>query len=401
MVGRSWRDHRLFGALAIVGAGTTAVHVCQLYNDPDRQAAQNLLKSSVNLSVPPSMFVDRGSVTETLQNYLNSPAGAHYAVVVGPRGSGKLTAVQAAVQGRSGVVNIIVREQDSALSALKGHLGLNQSSITDDEHICNVMHRAADMLVDPSEGTNASWCPTLICEIDTQSGQEAADTMIQATANRFKTLCADRRTARVILVLDDAYAYFSLPTDRARQHIVWVDDFSEDDAHDYFDKCNFLMPCDEDSPDPNEPNMLKRQELFETLGTRIATLESASRLGVGGKGGSIPDEELHARLDTFMSSERLAAKSELRWLLRAKSGDQIEEHMDFERLILDLLSTTDEIGVPEERTEDYLGRPAVASKAFSQKGMRAVLFHLPTRTYRFYSPAHRRAAEEWLATKFW
>eukprot|EP00041_Stephanoeca_diplocostata_P042568 m.11157 g.11157 ORF g.11157 m.11157 type:complete len:172 (-) comp8275_c0_seq1:1892-2407(-) len=55
-----------------------------------------------------------------------------------------------------------------------------------------------------------------------------------------------------------------------------------------------------------------------------------------------------------------------------------------ECLMRDLLKTTDDVGVPGAKTEEYLAAPANASKIFKQHGKHAVLYHIP---------AHRRAAE--------
>ena len=53
--------------------------------------------------------------------------------------------------------------------------------------------------------------------------------------------------------------------------------------------------------------------------------------------------------------------------------------------------------LPSTRTlislKELCDDPEDASKVFRQKGKHAVLYHKPTDTYRFSSPAHRHAAE--------
>jgi hypothetical protein len=66
----------------------------------------------------------------------------------------------------------------------------------------------------------------------------------------------------VIVVLSDANAAFSLPPDEKRQKIIWVDDFSQVEAKEYLDNAKFLLKKDE-----------KRNQLFERIGTRAATLK--------------------------------------------------------------------------------------------------------------------------------
>ncbi len=53
-------------------------------------------------------------------------------------------------------------------------------------------------------------------------------------------------------------------------------------------------------------------------------------------------------------------------------------------------------GVPEDVANDFMAKPGIACE--SLKGdQHAISFHIPTKTYRFYKPAHRWAAEKWAA----
>lgn len=75
--------------------------------------------------------------------------------------------------------------------------------------------------------------------------------------------------ARVIIVLSDANAAFSLPPDDTRQEFVWVDDFSPGEANEYLDKAGFFL---------NNPQ--RRLQVFERIGTRPATLKKLVSEGI-------------------------------------------------------------------------------------------------------------------------
>ena len=55
--------------------------------------------------------------------------------------------------------------------------------------------------------------------------------MVSTAAHALKRVCSDRRGANVVLVLGDDTDVFALPPDPARQDIIWVDDFTEAEAH--------------------------------------------------------------------------------------------------------------------------------------------------------------------------
>ena len=65
-----------------------------------------------------------------------------------------------------------------------------------------------------------------------------------------------------MIVLSDANAAFALPPDESRQEIVWVDDFTKSEAHQYLNNSLFLMK-----------QRSKRDEIFEMIGTRPVMLE--------------------------------------------------------------------------------------------------------------------------------
>ena len=65
-----------------------------------------------------------------------------------------------------------------------------------------------------------------------------------------------------MIVLSDANAAFALPPDESRQEIVWVDDFTKSEAHQYLNNSQFLMG-----------KQSKREEVFEKIGRRPGMLK--------------------------------------------------------------------------------------------------------------------------------
>ena len=56
-------------------------------------------------------------------------------------------------------------------------------------------------------------------------------------------MTVDLEAAHVILVLSDGIAAFALPNDPDRQTLVWVDDFTPDEAVTYLDGRGCMLPA--------------------------------------------------------------------------------------------------------------------------------------------------------------
>jgi hypothetical protein len=81
------------------------------------------------------------------------------------------------------------------------------------------------------------WVPTLVVEV--HSGKDG-QAMVYSVATVAKSLNTDKRCCRVILVLGDVDAAFGLPSDGFRQTLVWIDDFTSDEANQFFDNVGCL-----------------------------------------------------------------------------------------------------------------------------------------------------------------
>eukprot|EP00035_Acanthoeca_spectabilis_P004126 m.99073 g.99073 ORF g.99073 m.99073 type:complete len:381 (+) comp12449_c0_seq2:255-1397(+) len=324
-------------------------------------------------------FVDRPQITDKIASYVESEAGTNYMVVIGPRASGKSTASQSAVAGKEGIIGVTIDEPGTVFTKIAEALDVSGFEAKSEQRLAEVIKIAVGRQSDPA------WRPTVVAEIDRQ----ATDAVVNSAAKALKRLSTDEGAVHAVLVLSDAKAAFALPTDIDRQLFLWLDDFSDDEAHEFFNKAGFLMP--KDAADVDDPNMVRRREIFERIGTRVGTLKAVVKAG-------------EAKIDHTIAAHEQNAADDVGGLLSYEPLAPDVNKTDgkaFERLVRDLLKTTDDVGVHRAATESYLAPPSFASKIFKQQGMHAVLYHKPTHSYRFYSPAHRRAAQRRFADGSW
>jgi hypothetical protein len=339
------------------------------------RAADALLASEVRLEE--EMVVHRPKIALEITSYLESRSGHGYMVVVGPRGGGKSTAAMEAVKGRAGTIGILVKEGTDTYKAITAALYESEMitnatdilrtsnyEISNEDDLKSVIMKAVDMRLphDPS------WRPTIVVEID----HGTLDVLVRDVAKVFKRLTVDLKAAHVILVLGDAIAAFALPNDPNRQTLVWVDDFTPDEAVAYLDGCGCMLPAHD------KANAQRRRELLKLGGTRPALLRKVC---------DILPAFREAHLSALVSSATVDIEG-LLWDGRTFSSD-------FGRLMCALLNTTDLDGVPTSAAREYLAPPTTVVESF--KHNHAVVYHMPTRTYRFHSPAHRQAARSMLS----
>ena len=240
--------------------------------------------------------------------------------------------------------------------------------------------------------TTACKKPTIIAELNLVLRDDGYRDHIQT----LKEISADCGLANVIIVVNDADAPFAMPTkDRQRQKVVWVEDFSEAEAHDYLDKCK-VLPCNRNNS--ADLNLILRNELFYETGTRAMGLTAAAA-----------EWALEGTLSRIIIKGAWQdGRKEVHALLNV-DGDNVKSNgTAFTRLIIDLLENTSDgwslqgfdegegaqnLGLPREITGEYLVAPGPASEVYQQNGYGAVLYHKPSDSYRFHSTEHRRAAE--------
>jgi hypothetical protein len=215
--------------------------------------------------------------------------------------------------------------------------------------------------------------PKPVVVVDVNLPASSAD-LLKVVSTFAKSLTADGLVAHCLVVLSDARATFGLTVDENRRETLWVEDFTHAEAHMYFDNREFLCSGVTDN--------LLREKLFSQCGTRGALLRRAADKGVDLLGAKIAEMKKFAENDI------------LRLTTRGHS-DPKQNGAAFAKLIRLLLATTDEIGVPEKLVDKYLPEPKETTKLLKEN--HALMFHLPSSSYRFYSPAHRHAAVEWAA----
>jgi len=214
-------------------------------------------------------------------------------------------------------------------------------------------------------------CPTIIAELV----WDAKTHNFVHQVGVLKELCVDKRLVKVVIVLSDADAAFAMPKDFARQNPIWVDDFTQVDAHTYLDKLG--------APEP-------RDELFYQVGTRPMQLLRAAEKG----------------FTEYSALELGEAKKEIRELIRLQGPTDEASGPAFKQLIIDLLENTSDgrslqgfddraenLGLPSSSTDEYLASSRVVAKLYKKNQCHAVLYHQPSDTWRFHSTSHRRAAE--------
>ena len=339
------------------------------------RAADALLASEVRQEE--EVMIHRPKIALEITGYLETPSGHGYMVVVGPRGGGKSTAAMEAVKGRAGTIGILVNEGIDIYKAITAALYESEMitnatdilrtsnyEISDEKDLKSVIMKAVDMRLphDPS------WRPTIVVEID----RGTLDVLVREVAKVFKRLTVDLKAAHVILVLGDAIAAFALPNDPNRQTLVWVDDFTPDEAVTYLDGRGCMLPAHD------KANAQRRRELLKLGGTRPALLRKVCDI-------------LPAYREAHLSAKVSSATLDVEGLL----WDGQTFSSDFGRLMCALLNATDLDGVPTSAARDYLAPPRTVVESFKRN--HAVMFHMPTRTYRFHSPAHRQAARSMLS----
>lgn len=346
------------------------------WDSAEDRAAQAILDSRCTVHTPSTEIIDRSPAAAAVTEYLDATVGnpAAYLVVEGPRGCGKSTLVERAASGRDGVICVTFNGPCNVFETIGARLGVNDLTVRNEHALTDVIMKAVEL----REPYDPLWRPTILAEVE----RGATDEDVSTVARALKRLCVDCRAAHVVILLSEANAAFALPSDPYRQRFLWVEDFSEDEAHAYLDARDFLMPATDAVGEKGRGTSGDRRALlFSQVGTRLAALSAAVSMGP-------------SNLERFITACQLEADKDLAGLINFRPTNPEVECSDgkaFEWLVRELLLVSDDEGVPRASTAQFLASPERVGRVFREH--HAVLYHMTTDTYRFYSPAHRHAAE--------
>ena len=174
--------------------------------------------------------------------------------------------------------------------------------------------------------------------------------------------------------MSDANAAFSLPSDEGRQRIVWVDDFTKAEAHQFLNNSLFMMKQES-----------KRDEIFGTIGTRPVMLR---KMVVTGKLVILTIGE--ANIDAYVADVIDRAKATLERLLKLEFYKDDPKAINFKAVHEAPLSNPN--GVSTKTFAGSTGLPKEACVYLQE--YHAFLYHYPSRQYRYAGTEYENAAKE-------
>jgi len=275
----------------------------------------------------------------------------------GAKGTGKSYLVQCMLQHVSGGVVLVETnpgEYKSPLTCqiLKAMKFLEPPSADEDcmSALQDVLRRAALSL-----GRK----PIIVIEAFTKASD------VSEIYTPIRKITFDHPLACTALVLSDALASFSLKSSD-RWDLFFVDEFTDAEANQYLDSRNCLTE-----------NATARAILLNTttLGMNLDAFVQSKR-----------------SVEEFTRGLFLDAESLLSRLISSRNSDSMLSGAAFEKLVCMLLEDQYKDGVREKITNAFLAAPSKAAAVL--KEAHAVLYHMPTKTYRFHTRTIRQAALE-------
>jgi hypothetical protein len=326
----------------------------------------------------PASYVSRPSLTELIAAYI-STAGLHYLVVVGPRGCGKSVGVVAAAHNHTGVIRVTFSESKGSVNAQILKEVCPDFPVQHDaplnEHFLAGIFRGASAKYGQQHPDAAPWVPTVIAEVDSVT----TDSSVATVAKAMKRLGSDTESCRSIVVLSDALAAFALPGDDHRIKLLWVEDFSQKEADIYLNVTGMLPLGVNMSANGTDLNRAWRESVFDRVGTRPVLLKSL-----------VTDvRDPATQLEPFLEDVLNDALKILRRLIMDDPGKKNPTGSDMKRLVKLMLNSSTNT-VEAGTLDGVLGQPNEVVPLL--KKYRAIMYHYPSDSYRFYTPAYLHAA---------
>lgn len=307
----------------------------------------------------------------SLKNMLRSYK-PNYIVVIGPRGSGKSTLVnQVIAEEKFGVVALTLEKDRTLYESLMSKVCDNP--VVGINPAVSLLSRTIDIVKqknDPEIVPN--WVPTIVVEVERGASNES----IRATATHLKLMCIDKRVCRGVIILSDAAAAIYLPPEESRIVYFWVDDFNESVASLYFDERKAFL-VDESMEGRN--NLAIRKRIFSTIGTRPMELESV-----------IEAKENRADIMLYLNEKLMRCQSILQVLFGLEGFPPGSAFKDVSERILN--SSEKFIAHRSLSIDHPLSQFPKATLVLQDH--HALMFHIPTLSYRFQSQCYEIAARE-------
>ena len=257
----------ILGIFTVVGAflGKTYTEIKENMEAIMRDLTRHLSPSDIQHSSTTS-----GEVHELMKNkyYIHRPdlenkitsilyrekATDKYYVVYGPKGIGKSILIDKCVDGKKGVVKVIISsvfQKNDILQALSTKLlGKGSPAITEEEMV-DVLY---NVKVDDGR------LPTLIFEIERGQGAEQT-----ACINNVRSLCKQFAVcSNCIIILSETNAVLVFGQDPEREEIILVPELTQAEALEF-------IRARRNGIDVNVKEMMR---LFDNVGTNAATLET-------------------------------------------------------------------------------------------------------------------------------
>jgi len=308
-----------------------------------------------------TQHVRRVVIANLLHPIVGVPAD-EYTIVYGVRGCGKTQAVLEATEGACGVMRVHIANDKPQLSLeiVKRMWLPRDISVATVDGVLDVLKHTT-MLMRWTHCTET--VPTLVVEIE--AGTHAD--VIYNLFHEIKILCVDVGVCHAIVVLSDATAVYALPNDFGRQDFVFLDDMTEDEAHEMLLK-------------RGETNKDVRAQMMSKVGTRATYLISVL------KRWSVP-VELRKWIDYNAEKASYMVKD---LLFDDNHGTAV---LGIFRSIITSDTTPRQVRLDAlDEVSALFGVPKRLAELMKKKNAHVLMYHPDERSYRFMSVFHERAA---------